>query len=294
MDNTIVRMTQADSTIRNCISIDVEGFVESNLQSFPIENKYISKSREKYEIEKNIESVLSLLDEHDIKGTFFLLGRIGRDIPGVVKKTAECGHEIACHSYEHVRLFGLTRQEFKENMISAKKILEDVSGKEVCGFRAPEFSITKTTLWALDTLRETGFLYDSSVYPTGLHDVYGMKDAEPFIFKFPNGLLEFPLPIVDLFSLRFPFGGGGYFRLYPLLFTKYFIRQINRGGHPCMLYIHPYEIGPEIPYLPEISYYRRFRHYYNCKNGGERLREMFRSFRFAPAVELLKERNLLS
>ena len=275
--------------IKNCFSVDVEGFVESNLQSFSINKKYISETKENYEIERNVNILLELLDSISIKATFFFLGRIGRDIPNIVKETAKHGHEIACHSHEHVRITGLSKEEFKDSLICAKKYLEDVSGNVVCGFRAPDFSITKSNIWALDTLREVGFLYDSSIYPIGLHDVYGISDAKSIIHKFPNGLIEFPLSVIGLLKTHFPFGGGGYFRLYPLIITKYFISKINKIGHPCMLYIHPYEVGTEIPIISEMSYYRKFRHYYNCRNGARRLKVLLQQFAFSTVIDILRE-----
>ena len=280
--------------IENCLSIDVEGFVESNLQSFHIQDKYVSKSKENYEIEKNVNFILEFLDEFDIKGTFFFLGRIAQDIPNVVTETAQCGHEIACHSHKHLRIFGLTKEEFKKNLICAKKLLEDVSGKSVWGFRAPEFSITNSSIWALDILKEVGFVYDSSIYPTGLHDVYGISGTMPFIHKLTNGLIEFPLSTIEFLGRRFPFGGGGHFRLYPLMLTKLFIRKVNRTGNPCMIYIHPYELGPVVPNIPNLTHYRKFRHYYNCKNGSERLKRILQTFKFSTAIRILKERNLQS
>jgi len=288
-------MTRSENVdVKNCVSVDVEGFVESNSQSFHIEDKYISKSNEIYEIEKNVNSILTLLDGLNIKATFFFLGRIARDIPHIIKETAKYGHEIACHSFDHKRIFDLTKKEFREKIVYAKKTLEDVSGERVYGFRAPDFSITKSNLWALDILKEIGFLYDSSIYPTGIHDVYGISSAKPFIHRLPNGLIEFPLSKCELFRIRFPFGGGGYFRLYPLIITKFFIRKINKIGHPCMLYIHPYEVGPIIPFISELSNYRKFRHYYNCRNGDQRLKEILQAFRFTTAIRILKERNLVN
>jgi polysaccharide deacetylase family protein (PEP-CTERM system associated) len=279
--------------VNNCLSVDVEGFVESNLQSLYINKRYISKSNETYEIEKNVYSILTLLNDLNIKATFFFLGRIGRDIPQVVKETAQYGHEIACHSLEHLRIFGMTQAEFRKSITYAKKILEDVSGNGVYGFRAPDFSITKASLWALDILKEVGFLYDSSIYPIGMHDVYGISSAEHYIHRLPNGLVEFPLSVVKVFRRSFPFGGGGYFRLYPLILTKYLTSQVNELGHPCMLYIHPYEAGPVIPNIDGLPFYRKFRHYYHCKNGHERLRKILKVFTYCPAVEILKERGFL-
>ncbi|MBI5102988.1 MAG: DUF3473 domain-containing protein [Nitrospirae bacterium] len=278
--------------MENCLAFDIEGFVESNLQSFPIDRKYISRKDEDYEIEHNVDTVLKLLDEADVKATFFFLGRIGADIPHIVRKTAGCGHEIACHSQDHTRIFDMTQERFRDDLIKAKKTLEDVTGEKVYGFRAPEFSITDKTLWALDILLEAGFCYDSSIYPTSFHDVYGIAGAKTSIHKLPNGLVEFPLSVIDLFGMRIPFAGGGYFRLYPLFLTKLFIHMVNRES-PCMIYLHPYEVGPMIPKISGLSAYRKFRHYYNCANGAERLNKIINAFEFIPVMEILKRRNLL-
>src|SRR5205823_1792847 len=177
-------------------------------------------------------------------------------------------------------------------LLPAKKCLEDVSGLRVYGFRAPDFSITKSSVWALDVLSEAGFLYDSSIYPIQIHDVYGINDAYPRIHKMPNGLIEWPLCTFNVLGMRFPFGGGGYFRLYPLCITKHCIESMNKSGCPCMLFIHPYEVGPIIPRIRELSAYRRFRHYYNCNTGLPRLKKILQVFRFAPAIQILKKKGL--
>ncbi len=176
----------------------------------------------------------------------------------------------------------------------AKKNLEDISGQPVYGFRAPDFSITKKSLWAIDILKELGFIYDSSIYPIGIHDVYGIKDAETFIYKFPNGLIEFPMSTIELFGKRIPFGGGGYFRLYPLMLTKAFISKLNKQGQPVMFYIHPYEAGPVIPKITPMSRFRSFRHYYHCKNGKDRLRKLLKIFKYDRALEVLKCHGILN
>lgn len=284
-------VTPSSKPVINAISVDVEGFAESNAQSFPISDNFLDETTQNCEIKTNTHVLLELFAELNIKATFFFLGRIATDIPNLVKATAEAGHEIGCHSYCHLRIVGLEKNDFKDKLTAAKKDLEDVSGQRVYGFRAPDFSITKSSIWALDVLKETGFVYDSSIYPFGLHDVYGIKDADTLIHRFPNGLIEFPLPTIELLGKRVPFGGGGYFRLYPLLLTKIFLSKLNKQGHPAMFYIHPYEVGPIIPQIPGLSVYRKFRHYYNCKNGAKRLKHILKVFKFAPAIEVLKEYN---
>ncbi len=281
-----------ESTIINCLTVDVEGFVESNIESFSIDKKYADPKRENEEIEKNMEAVFRLFDECHVKATFFFLGRVARDLPHLVQRAASLGHEVASHSFAHRRVFGLSRQEFKEKLKPSKDFLQSLTGQPVYGFRAPDFSITKGSLWALDVLQELGFLYDSSIYPIGVHDIYGITGAPRFIHRLPNGLVEFPLSTIDFLGQRLPFGGGGYFRLYPLFVTHRALRAQNRHKCPAMFYIHPYEVGPEIPRIAELSRYRKFRHYYNCGAGGGRLKKLLTRHRFGPVVEVLQQQNL--
>jgi polysaccharide deacetylase family protein (PEP-CTERM system associated) len=283
----------SNGILLNALSVDVEGFVESNLQSFHIPEKYINQSQENYEIERNIDVLLEILRSHNVKGTFFCVGRIAKEIPDLVKRISAVGHEIGCHNFKHVRVFDTDRKEFKEKLGAAKKDLEDITGQKVCGFRAPDFSITEKSIWALDVLKELGFLYDSSIFPFGFHDIYGIKNAESHVHRLPNGLVEFPLSTIELCGKRIPFGGGGYFRLYPVWLTKFFIKAINNKEFPCMLYIHPYEIGPVIPKIKELSAYRKFRHYYHCRCGAKRFKMLLRTFRFLPIIEILKDRGVL-
>jgi polysaccharide deacetylase family protein (PEP-CTERM system associated) len=273
--------------LTNCFSVDVEGFAESNAQSFAIPDAFRDRRREDGEVERNMEVILALLARHNVRGTFFFLGRLARDLPAVVRATAAAGHEIGCHSYEHLRVFGVPRAEFREKLGAAKRALEDVAGRPVLGFRAPDFSITAASLWALDVLKELGFAYDSSVHPTGLHDVYGVAGAPPGIHRLPNGLLEFPPATFSLLGRRIPFAGGGYFRLFPLWLTRALMRAANARGEPVMLYIHPYEIGPELPQIPGLTALRRFRHYYHCAGGERRMAALLAAARFAPVADVL-------
>jgi polysaccharide deacetylase family protein (PEP-CTERM system associated) len=202
---------------------------------------------------------------------------------------AGLGHEVASHGDVHRRLFGSDRLEFARNIKASKARLEDLAGREVAGFRAPEFSVTPKTLWALDVLREAGFVYDSSVYPIRFHDVYGMPDAPTSPYLLSNGLVEFPLATARMFGARVPVGGGGYFRLYPVSMTRALLRRINDRGDPAMFYLHPYEIGSTVPRVDGLSPYRRFRHYYNIDRGRHRLARLLESFAFAPAIEVLSD-----
>jgi polysaccharide deacetylase family protein (PEP-CTERM system associated) len=286
--------TKQKMSIINAFSVDVEGFIESNIQSFHIPDRYINQSEENREIERNTDVLLEILEEAKVKATFFFIGRLARDIPSLVKKVAQNGHEIGCHNYLHLRVFDVEKNEFKEKLTAAKKGLEDVSGQPVFGFRAPDFSITNKSIWALDVLKELGFIYDSSIYPFGFHDIYGIRGAKFYIHILPNGLIEFPLSTIELLGKRIPFGGGGYFRLYPLWLTNIFISKLNGQSHPAMFYIHPYEVGPVIPRISELSAYRKFRHYYQCKNGSKRIIKLLKVFKFIPIIEVLRNNNLPS
>jgi polysaccharide deacetylase family protein (PEP-CTERM system associated) len=280
----------------NAFSVDVEGFIEGNQESWPAEvrSRYLDRPLENREIETNTHAVLQLLDDAETRATFFFLGRIARDLPALVRDVAKARHEVACHGDEHRRVFAMSPVEFRERVTAAKGVLEDVSGREVCGFRAPDFSVVRSSMWALDVLREAGFLYDSSVYPIGVHDVYGIPDAERFVHRMPNGLVEFPLPTIEVLGARLPFGGGGYFRLYPRMVTKALIARWNAMGQPCMFYVHPYEVGPVQPNVGGLPRLRRFRHYYRSRRGDSRVRDILQSFAFGSALEVLRRTHALT
>jgi polysaccharide deacetylase family protein (PEP-CTERM system associated) len=272
----------------NCLSVDVESFSESNEESVPMAPEYLDRARQNYEIERNMDATLGLFADLETKATFFFLGRIARDLPAEVRKTADQGHEIGCHSLEHRRIFGQDKEAFRAALSRAKHYLEDAGGKQVYGFRAPDFSITRSSLWALDVLQEAGFVYDSSIYPFGWHDVYGIGEGPACIHRLRNGLIEWPLPTLEFGRKRLPFGGGGYFRLFPRPWTEFCISRVNAQGHPCMFYIHPYEVGDVMPRISGLSAYRRFRHYYHCAGGAQRLGRVLRRFRFDSAIAVLQ------
>ena len=277
----------------NCFSIDVESFSESNVESFPIPTRHLGCARQNREIETNTDYILSLLAEHNVKATFFFLGRIARDLPQLIQRVVREKHEIACHSWEHFRIYGLTPIIFAQQLHQAKQVLEEASGQPVVGFRAPDFSITRASAWALDALRDAGFLYDSSIYPFQGHDVYGIAEAPAQIHQRGNGLIEWPLATIPFLNRRMPFGGGGYFRLYPMALTEFCFSRMNRQRRPCMFYIHPYEIGSAIEKIDGLSNLCRFRHYFRCGALNGRLERLFQQFRFAPAIDVLRQSGFL-
>jgi polysaccharide deacetylase family protein (PEP-CTERM system associated) len=282
------------TSFAHALTIDVEGFAESHAQSIHVDPALLEPAASNMEIAQNLDVTLELLAQHCCRATFFFLGRIAQSAPELVRRVADAGHEVACHSLFHRRITGQTPEEFRAHLTEAKARLEDACGMPVIGFRAPDFSIVAGDKWALDELVSGGFRYDSSAVPTGLHDVYGMADVPHGIFRWPNGLVELPLPVVRLLGLSFPVGGGGYFRLYPLYFTFRYFRSQARRGSPCVFYIHPYEIGPVAPRLPGLSAARRFRHYVRLGQGRERFSRLLKAVPFSTMSDVLARAGFLT
>ena len=263
-------------------------------ESFTIPADMVRSPREKDEIVSNVEETLEFLDTHQIKGTFFILGIIAQDQPEVVYRIAAAGHEIGSHCYEHLRLFNMVPATVKEVISRSKKVLEDVSGKQVLGFRAPDFSISQKTLHILDLIREVGYVYDSSIVPISSHDVYGVKNAKPVIHQLPNGLIEFPAVTYKVLGKSIPALGGGYFRLYPLPLSRYILKSLEKRNHPAMFYVHPYEIGSQYPVFKNISMMRKLRHYFNINKPKERFRRLFKEFSFGRAIDILQSEGFVA
>lgn len=272
--------------------MDVEGFCESNAESFPIPEGLASVGNGQ-EIERNVDETLAFLDTHGVKGTFFILGKLAETLPKVVRMIADNGHEIASHSFEHLRFFNMARAQAREAVFRSRKTLQDVSQTRVDGFRAPDFSITKDNLYVLDLIQEAGYRYDSSLYPIRGHDVYGVVDMDRGIHRLPNGLVEYPLSVFEMGGFRLPALGGGYFRLYPLAMTLWILRSIEKTGRPAMFYIHPYELGSVCPLVPNLSRSRKFRHYVGLAKTRGRFARLFQCHRFSPIADVLRSQGFL-
>jgi polysaccharide deacetylase family protein (PEP-CTERM system associated) len=279
--------------ITHCFSMDVEGFCESMAESFPIPEEMLSSGGEQSEIERNVDETLAFLQTNSVKGTFFVLGRIAEVLPNVVRAITQGGHEIASHSFEHLRLYNMSRDGAQEALSRSRKVLEDVSGTQVKGFRAPDFSINAQTLYVLDLIQQAGYQYDSSLYPIRGHDVYGVPDAERWIHRLPNGLVECPLSVMEIAGRRIPALGGGYFRLYPLPLTQRILRSIENAKHPAMFYIHPYELGSVCPLVPGLSWSRRFRHYVSRTKTKRRFEVLFQTHSFGRVDDVLRSHGFL-
>lgn len=249
-------------------------------------------SRQPSRVAGSTRRILDLLDERDVKGTFFVLGCVAAADPALVKEIAGRGHEVGSHGYSHTPLTALTEAEFAEEAASSKKLLEDIAGVEVLGFRAPSFSILDSTRWGLDVLLRAGYAYDSSVFPVR-HPDYGIPGAEDRIHRMatPGGaeIVEFPMTAVRWMGRRLPVAGGGYFRLLPYPVTRFGWRRVERSGRPGVFYMHPWEVDPEQPDLRSYaSPFGAFRHYTGLKRTLPRLRRLLGEFRFAPMARVIE------
>ncbi len=230
--------------------------------------------------EANVDRILAMLAEHGAKATFFTLGWIAERHPGIVRAIVAGGHELASHGYGHQRASDQSRVEFTADIVTAKRLLEDIGGVVVRGYRAPSFSINQDNLWALDCIREAGYSYSSSIYPVK-HDHYGMPDAPRFAYASLPDLVEVPVTTVELFNRNWPAGGGGYFRLLPYALSRWLLQRVNRvDGEPCMFYLHPWEIDPSQPRVDGIDAKTRFRHYVNLDRMQDRLGRLLDDFRW--------------
>jgi polysaccharide deacetylase family protein (PEP-CTERM system associated) len=279
--------------LAHCFSVDVEGFCEGMREIFNIPAHVIRSQAGRKEIEANLEELLGFLAEYRVKGTFFILGITASEQPELVRKIVSQGHEIACHSYEHLRLYNLVPLLIRESIFRSKNILEDISGSEVLGFRAPDFSIRQETLFILDIIREAGFIYDSSIYPLAGHDIYGVKYAKLGIHRLPNGLIEFPPTSIKIMGLRIPALGGGYFRIYPFFFSRLILKYCEAQERSTMFYIHPYEIGSQYPVFEDLPFWRKFRHYVNINKPKYYFRGLFKEFTFGRAIDILRSQSLV-
>ncbi len=260
------------------MTVDVEDYL--HVSAFEKHIRREDWDRLPCRVEANTNRILDIFAERQVKSTFFMLGWVAERYPALVRRLVAEGHELASHGYSHVRVTEQTPDEFREDVIRNKKMLEDLGGVAVAGYRAASYSIGAKNLWALDVLQETGHRYSSSIYPIR-HDLYGMPSAPRFPF-FPNGeggLLEVPVTTVKLFNQKLPCGGGGYFRLLPYPLSRWAMRRVNAQDHkPCVFYFHPWEIDPDQPRQEGIGLKTRVRHYLNLSRTEGRLRRLLNDF----------------
>lgn len=231
----------------NILTFDIESWLEASLEILP-KNYNVTKEQSDYFdsfAEQDTLLILSLLKKFNVRATFFVLGTMAKKYPELVRKLAADGHEVASHGLNHACVYKGTQEEFRADISESIEILQSITGKKVLGYRAPYFSITKNSLWALDILKSCGLKYDSSIFPFERGSLYGIKDAPRFPFPVRDGLWEVPLSTVRIMRYNVPVAGGGYFRLLPYWFIRACIKKINSLFHPAVIYMHPYEINPE-------------------------------------------------
>lgn len=277
--------------MRHALTIDVEEFFQVHALSRVV----AMDDWETYpsSVAECTELILNILEAGEVKATFFCLGWIAERHPDLIRRIHRAGHEIASHGYAHKVIYDQEPAVFKADTSRAKSILEDITGEPVLGYRAPTYSITRRTLWALDILEELGYRYDSSIFPIR-HDNYGIPDAPRFPHRLsPRRLVEFPISTVRLGFANLPIAGGGYFRLLPYPVTRQGLKSIAAQGHPFIFYVHPWEFNPAIPRVASLSALSRFRTYVGLARTQTRFQRLIADFPFTTAAQVLADLGLL-
>ena len=264
--------------LSNALTIDVEDYFQ--VSAFAPYIRRDEWEQRECRVERNVQRILQLLAQKQIKATFFTLGWVAERYPQLVRDIVAGGHELASHGYGHERASDLSQAAFTQDVTRAKKLLEDLAGLPVLGYRAPSFSIGTGNLWAFDVLAQAGYQYSSSVYPIR-HDHYGMPDSPRFAYRLASGLLEIPITTLRLGNRNLPSSGGGYFRLLPYALSRWMLRKVNQEDREsAIFYFHPWEIDPEQPRVAGIDLRTRFRHYVNIGRTERRLISLMDDFRW--------------
>jgi len=263
--------------IINAMTVDVEDYFQVSAFESYIDKK--NWDNIEHRVEKNTNKFLDIFAENDTHATFFTLGWVAERYPQLIKRIVSDGHELACHGYEHIRITEQSPDQFRADIIRTKKILEDLGGQQIKGYRAASYSINIHNLWAHNILAEEGFTYSSSVYPVK-HDLYGIPDAPRFCYKpiDESDFLEIPISTIKIGQKNLPCGGGGFFRFYPYMLSKWAFNSINKNNQPAIFYCHPWEIDPQQPRQQGLNFKTKFRHYLNLNKMEQRIRYLLRDF----------------
>jgi polysaccharide deacetylase family protein (PEP-CTERM system associated) len=274
------------NTTSHFFTVDVEEYFQVKaLESAVSRDDWTSRPSR---VAASIDALLEMLNRHNARGTFFVLGWIARHRPEVVLAIAAAGHEIASHGFWHERVTALDRETFRQDVRKSKRALEDLTGAEVIGYRAPSFSIIPGCEWAFDTLLAEGYRYDSSLFPIHRRG-YGYPGCSriPHIIQRPAGrLAEFPLATTSFFHYPVPAAGGGYLRQFPLAIIRRAFREASERCEPATFYIHPWEIDPGQPRLA-VSVLNRLRHYRGLADARQRIDLILEEFSFTTIASYL-------
>lgn len=273
----------------NALTVDVEDYYQVSAFEHRIARSDWDSHRSR--VVRNTRLLLGVFRDHAVRGTFFVLGWVADRFPRLVEEICDAGHELASHGYWHRMVHHLSPAEFRDDLQKSKEVLERIAGKPVVAYRAPSFSITARSLWALEILADEGFQADSSIFPVR-HDRYGMPHAvtDPHHIELRNGrLLEFPPSVLPLGRYRLPVAGGGYFRVLPKSVTCHAVRRCNRNSLPFMFYIHPWELDPKQPRVHGVGWKARARHYVNLHSTEGKLRWLLKQASFGPMEAALQQ-----
>ena len=279
---------QLNSKLLSCLTIDVEDWfhILDSDGAPSIEQWAKLESR----IVHNVEKMLSMLDNFSVKATFFWLGWAAERHKSLVLKCHNSGHEVASHGYAHILAYKVGPKAFKNDLLKSRKLLEDIIGDQVFGFRTAGFGIKDNTKWAFDVIAEAGFQYDSSIFPsTRGHGGMPNSQLGPHIIETQNGpLIEVPMSAVEVMGKRLNLFGGGYLRVAPQWLIQWGIKKLHKAGHPLIVYVHPREIDPDHPRLP-LSAIRRFKCYVNLKSTMPKLQWLCQEYKFCTMHDLVAE-----
>lgn len=275
--------TTRQPRLLNALTIDVEEYFQvHNMERVVHRGDWDAYPRR---VAGNTRRVLALLKESGVRATFFVLGWVAAREPELVREIQEGGHEVATHGYWHELIYRLTPGEFADDLERSLDVIEEACGARPVGYRAPSFSITRSSSWAVDVLERLGIRFDSSILPEVPHPRYGLRGASRFASRLPGGLWEIPVSTVHVAGRNWPVAGGGYFRLYPFCLTRRAVRHLNAEAHPAVVYLHPWEFDPEQPRIVGLSWSSRFRHYVNLGRTEARLRALLREFDFGSITQ---------
>jgi polysaccharide deacetylase family protein (PEP-CTERM system associated) len=265
------------------LTFDIEEYfqVQNLREAFPVDQWDVLPSS----VEKNTDRILDILNRYGVKGTFFILGMVALKHEALIKKIVEQGHEIASHGFSHRMSTELSPKELKDDLEVSRKLLEDISGKPVRGYRAPNFSVNDAVI---RLLRETGYQYDSSLNLFTMHSRYGethfhYTQHNYLVRRYDNGIYEVPVPALSILKFPFPMAGGAYFRIIPWMVYKNLLIKYFRNEDMFNFYLHPWELEPEQPRVKNIKKSFRFRHYYGLRGTKNKLEKL---------IELMKKKDI--